>query len=101
MELNGRSHLATWMERGPPRLNPRIPKTIRVGDRLIRVHDRVRRHEMVERPLEQGQGWPHWKAHRVALQREHEGLTRHEVAVYEGILGAVARWHPMKWPEKR
>lgn len=34
------------------------------------------------------------KAHNIALRREHKKMTPHQIAVYEGHNGAVARWHP-------
>jgi hypothetical protein len=54
------------------------------------------RHEKVERKLRLKQGLPYRKAHRLALESEHKGLGKRQIAMYEGKLGSIARWKPKK-----
>jgi Mn-dependent DtxR family transcriptional regulator len=81
-----RSRLAGYGKRGRIWVNPNVPKQFRA--RLIR-------HETVERQLRK-QGMTYKEAHRKALEAEHKGLTRKQIARYEGKLGAIARWKPYK-----
>jgi len=87
--MGRRSRLAGYGRRGPIRLNPNVPKTFR----KIKVRSRLMRHEKVERKLRRS-GMSYRKAHRRALKSEHKGLTRKQVAIYEGKLGSVAHWTP-------
>jgi hypothetical protein len=57
---------------------------------------RLERHEKVERKLRLQEGLTYHEAHHIALGKEHKGLTRHQVQVYEGKNGAIARWKPEK-----
>jgi len=81
------SKLAGYGERGPIRINPKIPWQFH----NIRVRERVLRHERVERKLRIEQGLTYKKAHKIALKKEHEGLTHRQIQVYEGLLGSIAR----------
>jgi len=81
-----RSRLAGYGKRGRIWVNPNVPKQFRA--RLIR-------HETVERQLRK-QGMTYKQAHKKALEAEHKGLTRKQIACYEGKLGAIARWKPYK-----
>jgi hypothetical protein len=87
-----RSRLAGYRKHGPVWVNPHVPKSYRG----IKVRSRLLRHEKVERKLRLKQGLSYRKAHRLALESEHKGLGRRQIAVYEGKLGSVARWKPKK-----
>ena len=60
------------------------------------MKSRVLKHEKVERKLRREQGLSYEKAHKLANKAEHEGLTRHQISVYEGKLGSIARHQPEK-----
>jgi hypothetical protein len=64
-------------------------------DRYIprELRSRVKRHEEAEYNGRRN-GLTQRQAHRKALKVEHRGMTPHQVSVYEGKLGAVARWKP-------
>lgn len=83
------SVLAGYGKRGRIWVNPKVPKRYRG----INMRDRLYRHEKVERELRR-KGLPYKVAHKLALKAEHEGLTRKQIAIYEGKLGAIARHHP-------
>ena len=87
--MGRRSRLAGYGKRGPIRVNPHVPRSFR----KIKMRSRLVRHERVERRLRRS-GMSYRKAHRKALKSEHAGLTRKQVATYEGKLGSVARWKP-------
>jgi len=80
------SKLAGYGKSGKIWVNPNVPKKLQA---------RLRRHERVERKLRQ-QGLSYRQAHRRALKEEHRGMTKKQIAEYEGTLGAVARWYPRK-----
>ena len=84
-----RSRLAGYGRRGRIRVNRHVPESFRG----IKVRSRLVRHEKVERKLRKS-GMSYRKAHRRALKSEHAGLTKHQISVYEGKLGSVARWKP-------
>ena len=87
--MGRRSRLAGYGKRGRIRLNPHVPRTYHG----IKVRSRLLRHEKVERKLRRS-GMSYRKAHRRALKSEHAGLTKHQIQVYEGKLGATSRWKP-------
>jgi len=87
--MGRRSRLAGYGKRGPIRVNPHVPKTFRG----IKVRSRLVRHEKVERKLRRS-GMSYRRAHRKALKSEHRGLSKKQIATYEGKLGSVARWKP-------
>jgi hypothetical protein len=75
------SRLAGYNERGEIWINKRVPR---------RLRRRLRTHEEVEIGF-RNQGMTYKQAHRLALKAEHKGLTRRQIAVYEGELGGIAR----------
>jgi hypothetical protein len=84
---------------GKIKVDPHIPREFHG----IMMQERVRRHERVELrkvKLLTRQGVPVQKAerigHRAALKAEHQGLSQHQISVYEGKLGSIAHWHPLK-----
>ena len=81
------------VRRGRTWVNRFVPRSITVGAKRIDPRAKLRIHERVERKLMKN-GLSYAKAHKIALKSEHRGMTRHQVAVYEGYNGAVARWHP-------
>jgi hypothetical protein len=85
------SKLAGYGKRGKIWINPHVPKTFKG----ISMFDRLFKHEKVERQLRQ-KGLTYPKAHEKALKQEHEGLTRKQLRIYEGKLGAIARWLPRR-----
>jgi len=87
--MGRRSRLAGYGKRGPIRVNPHVPRSFR----KIKMRSRLVRHERVERRLRRS-GMSYRKAHRKALKSEHAGLTKHQISVYEGKLGATSRWKP-------
>ena len=84
-----RSRLAGYGRRGRIRINRHVPRSFRG----IKVRSRLLRHEKVERRLRRS-GLSYRKAHRKALKSEHKGLSKKQIAIYEGKLGSVARWKP-------
>lgn len=52
-------------------------------------------HEKVERKLRQ-KGLTYKEAHKAALKAEHKGLTKKQIRIYEGKLGAIARHYPRR-----
>lgn len=95
------SRLAGIGKNGKPWVNPHIPKSLTIGSKRIDPRAKLRIHERTEHGLmkpkkEGGLGLPYRIAHGLALKREHRDMTPHQVAVYEGHNGAVARWHPMR-----
>jgi hypothetical protein len=90
------SKLAGYGARGPIRVNPAVPKK----HKGIDVRKRLVTHEKVERKLRLRDGLTYLQAHARALVEEHRGLTKRQVQVYEGILGAVARHYPY-YPKKK
>ena len=77
------SRLATYSPNGHIWINAEIPRGMR---------GRVRKHEQTEYRLRK-EGMSQHEAHAKALKAEHKGMTRHQVAVYEGTLGAIAKNH--------
>ena len=75
------SKLAGYNKRGEIWINKKVPRRLRA---------RLRRHEEVEIGFRK-KGMTYKQAHRLALKAEHRGLTRRQIAVYEGELGAIAR----------
>jgi len=57
---------------------------------------RLIRHEKVERKLRLEDGLTYGEAHKKALKEEHKSLTPHQIQVYEGKLGSIARHHPSR-----
>lgn len=92
-EVNFRRHskLGGYDSRGRIHLNPKVPQTWKG----ITVKARLRRHETTERDLRK-KGLTLKKAHREALKKEHKDLPPHQIQQYEGLLGSIARWHPMR-----
>ncbi|MCK9568508.1 hypothetical protein M0R72_06175 [Candidatus Pacearchaeota archaeon] len=90
------SRLAGYGRAGPIRVNPHVPKTYKG----IQVRKRLVTHEKVERALRIKEGLTYLQAHARALKAEHAGLTKKQVQIYEGILGAVARHYPY-YPKKK
>jgi hypothetical protein len=95
-----KSHLAGYDRHGKVWMNPHVPSTFR----RIKMRKRLRIHEQTEirerKKLNGGSlihspssAYP--PAHNKALKAEHRGLSPHSVQIYEGMLGSVARWHPM------
>lgn len=84
--MSVQSRLAGYGKRGRIWINPAVPSEFRA---------RLRRHEVVERELRR-RGYSYREAHKLALRAEHEGMSRREIARYEGKLGAIARWKPYK-----
>ena len=74
--------------------NPDIPKTIKIGNHVFHPQQRVATHEHREHYLENRKHnpLPHKQAHKLADKAEQKDMTFHEIEVYEGTLGAVARW---------
>jgi len=87
-----RSRLAGYGKRGKIWVNPHVPTTFKG----ITMKIRLLRHEKVERKLRLKQGLTYREAHKKALKKEHKGLTKHQIQVYEGKNGAIARWKPQK-----
>jgi len=85
------SKIAGYGKKGRIWINPRVPWRFKGID----VRRRLLRHEKVEIKLRK-QGLPYRKAHELATEEEHKGLTKRQIAVYEGKLGSIARWHPRK-----
>ena len=86
-----RSRLAGYTPHGKIWINPYVPSKDR---KRLRVHERT------EYRLRRTKGMNYRDAHQVAGRKEVRGLTKHQVFVYSGRLGAVARWHPWH-PRKR
>jgi hypothetical protein len=84
------SRLAGYGKRGKIRVNPKVPKVYKG----IVVRSRLVTHEKVERKLRLRDGLTYIKAHAAALKAEHKGLTQHQISVYEGLLGSIARHYP-------
>jgi len=80
------SRLAGYNKSGCVWINPNVPHNMR---------SRLRTHESVEFALRQ-QGKSYREAHRQALKAEHKGMSRCEIAHYEGKLGAIARHKPVR-----
>jgi hypothetical protein len=89
------SKLAGISRNGKPWVNPHVPKTITIRTKRIDMHSKLRKHERVEH-AHMKKGMPYPQAHQIALKHEHKNMTPHQIAVYEGHNGAVARWHPTK-----
>ena len=87
--------------------NPDIPKSVKIGKHILHPQQRVALHERTEHYLENRKQnpLPHELAHKLADKKEHHDMTHHEISVYEGTLGAVARWsnktarHRKPWHE--
>jgi hypothetical protein len=90
--MKGTSRLAGYGKRGKIWVNPHVPTVFRG----IRMKERLKRHEKVERKLRLKEGLTYHEAHREALKKEHKGLQKRQIAVYEGKLGSIARWKPKK-----
>lgn len=93
------SKLAGIRKNGRAWVNSHVPKSLTIGSKRIDPRAKLRIHERVEHGLlkskeEGGQGLSYDQAHHIALKREHKNMTLHQIAVYEGHNGAVARWHP-------
>lgn len=86
-----RSRLAGYSPNGHIWINPHVPHE---------MCQRLRRHEQVEYHLREG-GMSQHHAHMKALIQEHKGMSHHQIAKYEGKLGAIARWHPQHRHRKR
>lgn len=86
------SALAGYGKRGRIWINKKVPHRYRG----IAMRARLMRHEKVERELRTKCGLPYKQAHMLALKAEHEGLTKKQIAVYEGKLGAIARHYPKR-----
>lgn len=85
------SAIAGYNKRGQIWINRKVPKYYKG----INVKARLLKHEKVERELRK-KGIPYKHAHKVALREEHKGLTRRQIAKYEGLLGAIARHYPKR-----
>jgi hypothetical protein len=85
------SKIAGYDGKGRIWVNPKVPSRFRG----INVRKRLLTHEKTEIKLRK-LGLPYKHAHKLATKVEHKGLSRKQVAVYEGLLGAIARWHPRK-----
>lgn len=103
------SKLAGIGKNGKPWVNCHVKKSLTIGHKRINPKAKLRIHERTEHKLiptlmkpksKGGLGLSlreaYNKAHEIALKREHRNMTPHQIAVYEGHNGAVARWHPAK-----
>jgi hypothetical protein len=97
------SKLAGIGKNGRAWVNPHVPKSITIRGKTIDPRAKLRIHERTEHPLIKkfmklglSEKEAYNKAHNIALKREHRNMTPHQIAVYEGHNGAVARWHPMR-----
>lgn len=86
------SRIAGYHEHGKIWVNKHVPQTFHGID----MKRRVLRHERVERKLRlrKKNPLPYRKAHKIALEEEHRGLSKKQVFQYEGKLGQIARDHP-------
>jgi hypothetical protein len=92
------SRLAGYGRTGRIWLNKNVPVTFKG----IKVRARLKTHEEKELRLRK-QGYSYTEAHKVALKAEHKGLTQHQISVYNGILGAIAKHRPRRheWRKKK
>ena len=89
---HGVSVIAGYGSRGSIWINKHVPETYRGID----MRARLKCHERVERELRLKYGLSYRQAHKAALKPEHEGLTKKQIAIYEGKLGSIARHHPRR-----
>jgi hypothetical protein len=85
------SRIAGYGKRWRIWINPKVPRKFKG----INMRQRLKIHEKTEIKLRK-QGLPYKKAHKLATKVEHKGLTRKQIRIYEGKLGAIARWHPKR-----
>lgn len=83
--LYDQNGIAGYGKRGPVRVSNKVPKTYKG----MRMRDRLRTHERVERKLRLEKGLSYPAAHRRALKVEHKGLTRKQIGIYEGKIWSV------------
>ena len=79
------------------------PKTLKVwvnskikGDMKRRI---IRHQETLLKELNNGKSYS--EALRLARKAEHDGMTKHQIHVFEGKVGAIARWHGKKKKVKK
>ena len=87
------STLAGFRKNGRLWVNKHIPESLTIGKKRINPRAKLRKHERAEH-TRMKKGVPYREAHQIALKDEHRGMTQHQIFVYEGHNGAVARWHP-------
>lgn len=80
------SRVATRGSRGGIYIHPKVPRSFKG----ITVRSRLVAHERTEYKLMQ-KGMSYRQAHAKALKVEHRGLSKKEIAVYEGKVGSIAR----------
>jgi phage I-like protein len=71
------------MKTGRIRINPMIKGETR---------ERILRHEK-EFLRRRRSGWSFTRSVMEARKVEHRGMTKHQIKVYEGRIGAMTRWH--------
>jgi hypothetical protein len=89
--MKGKSKLATH-EGGRIRVSQKVPKgRYPIGSgRTVDLRARLKLHERVEKRL-MDKGMSYRQAHQKALDAEHKGMGKKQVARYEGKLGSIAR----------
>ncbi len=81
--IKRKTHIAGYDAKGKIWTKKDLPKGVK---------KRLKAHEKREYYLRTIKGFSYKKAHKLALKKEHEGLSKKGIAKYEGKIGAYVRW---------